>query len=64
MITIKNIRQDGEWGDYEVQHNGLSVTVFRHKEGDGLAACLEKAAFAVEEEQLYHGKKVLLEQAI
>ncbi len=64
MIVIKKISGDGDWSDYEVSHDAEVVTVFRHKHGDGMATCLEKAAFAVEEEQLYYGRRVLLEKTL
>jgi len=64
MIVIKKASQDDDvWATYEVFHDEECISSFRHKRGDGLALCLEKAAFAVEEEQLYIGKRLLLENS-
>lgn len=52
-ITIRNLGGDdpdpeGE-REYEVRVNWDRIVTFRHRRGDGLVVCLERAARAVEQ---------------
>lgn len=50
MIAIVNISKGSPFGiqEYEVRINMALICTFKHKREDGLAACLKKAAAAVE----------------
>ena len=53
MILIRNLGVNGDtdpggWREYELVVPGMKRLTFRHKRSDGLAACLRKAADAVD----------------
>jgi hypothetical protein len=51
MILIRNLGANGDtdpggWREYELVVPGMKRLTFRHKRGDGLAVCLQRAADA------------------